>query len=285
MHPKNINEDSYQSLKSFRENQIKTNIKLHLLFIVLLSIINTGLIIFIILYKTKLSLIKSKFSQNSSFITNNRDFLDKNNNLINHKFLNLVALCPSNVYRFSLILEKSEEVQKLKNSIITFYKENKNINLDINKFEMRFLYHSFIDGDVYPCLEDKINFSQNTFILIEGEDNFKFGFFIEEQIIIDKKKGFNYNGNNCFLISFQHDRIFKCIGDKNKFKIIDDDNMLTIGDDNIIIKNKFLFYEEKKGIINFPFKGIDVSTLNKNIFTNTDEKFHTMNMEIFSFDF
>ena len=285
MHSKNINEDSYQSLKSFRENQIKTNIKFHLLFIFLLSIINIGLIIFIILYKTKLSSIKSKFTQNSSFITNNRNFIDKNNNLINHKFLNMVALCPSNVFRFSLILEKSEEVQKLKNSIYTFYKENKNTILYPDHFVMKFLYHSFLDGDIYPSIEDKINYSPNTFILFEGEEDYKFGFFIEEQIILDKKKEFKYNGNNCFLISFQHDGIFKCIGDKNKFILKDDGNMLTIGDDDIVVKNQFLYYEEKKGIINFPFKGIDVSTINKNIFTPTNEKFHIMNMEIFSFDF
>ena len=62
--------------------------------------------------------------------------------------------------------------------------------------------------------------------------------------------------------------------------------MIVIGDDDIIIKRNFFNYEEKKGVINFPFKAIDVSTINKNIFTNSDENsFHFMGLEIFSFDF
>ena len=35
-----INQDSIQSLKKFRENQVKNNIKLHLIFLILISIID-----------------------------------------------------------------------------------------------------------------------------------------------------------------------------------------------------------------------------------------------------
>jgi len=282
----NINEDSYRTLKIYRQNQIKANIRLHLIFILLLFIIDIGLIIFIIIYKIKLSSLKYKTSQDSNMINSNKDFIDKNQNMITNKYLNIVAQSPQETIRFSLSLDNSQEVNKIKNNIIKFYKENKNINLDINKFSMKFIYQAVMEGDTYTDIKNKINMYSNIFILFEAEEENKFGFFLEEQILLDNKHGFEYNGNNCFIMSFQHEGIFKCIGDKNKLRIKDDDNLLLIGEDDIIIKNKFLFFEEKRSMVNFPFKAFDVSTINQNIFTNNNENtFNTLAMEIFSFDF
>ena len=282
----NINEDSYRTLKIYRQNQIKANIRLHLIFILLLFIIDIGLIIFIIIYKIKLSSLKYKTSQDSNMINSNKDFIDKNQNMITNKYLNIVAQSPQETIRFSLSLDNSQEVNKIKNNIIKFYKENKNINLDINKFSMKFIYQAVMEGDTYTDIKNKINMYSNIFILFEAEEENKFGFFLEEQILLDNKHGFEYNGNNCFIMSFQHEGIFKCIGDKNKLRIKDEDNLLLIGEDDIIIKNKFLFFEEKRSMVNFPFKAFDVSTINKNIFTNNNENiFNTLAMEIFSFDF
>lgn len=282
----NINEDSYRTLKIYRQNQIKANIRLHLIFILLLFIIDIGLIIFIIIYKIKLSSLKYKTSQDSNMINSNKDFIDKNQNMITNKYLNIVAQSPQETIRFSLSLDNSQEVNKIKNNIIKFYKENKNINLDINKFSMKFIYQAVMEGDTYTDIKNKINMYSNIFILFEAEEENKFGFFLEEQILLDNKHGFEYNGNNCFIMSFQHEGIFKCIGDKNKLRIKDEDNLLLIGEDDIIIKNKFLFFEEKRSMVNFPFKAFDVSTINQNIFTNNNENtFNTLAVEIFSFDF
>ena len=282
----NINEDSYRTLKIYRQNQIKANIRLHLIFILLLFIIDIGLIIFIIIYKIKLSSLKYKTSQDSNIINSNKDFIDKNQNMITNKYLNIVAQSPQETIRFSLSLDNSQEVNKIKNNIIKFYKENKNINLDINKFSMKFIYQAVMEGDTYTDIKNKINMYSNIFILFEAEEENKFGFFLEEQILLDNKHGLEYNGNNCFIMSFQHEGIFKCIGDKNKLRIKDEDNLLLIGEDDIIIKNKFLFFEEKRSMVNFPFKAFDVSTINQNIFTNNNENiFNTLAMEIFSFDF
>ena len=282
----NINEDSYRTLKIYRQNQIKANIRLHLIFILLLFIIDIGLIIFIIIYKIKLSSLKYKTSQDSNIINSNKDFIDKNQNMITNKYLNIVAQSPQETIRFSLSLDNSQEVNKIKNNIIKFYKENKNINLDINKFSMKFIYQAVMEGDTYTDIKNKINMYSNIFILFEAEEENKFGFFLEEQILLDNKHGFEYNGNNCFIMSFQHEGIFKCIGDKNKLRIKDEDNLLLFGEDDIIIKNKFLFFEEKRSMVNFPFKAFDVSTINQNIFTNNNENiFNTLAMEIFSFDF
>ena len=283
----NINNDSYQSLKKFRENQIKSNIKLHLIFIFLILIIDIGFLLFIFVYKSKLSSLKSKSTQNTSLLDTNKDLIETNNNAIAHKLINIVAQMPTFTYRFSLIFETSEQVQKIKNSIKDYYKETKNTNLDIDKFDMNFIYSAVMEGGNYEDMKNKIfDCDNNVFILFEAENNNKFGFYVEEPIIFSKKKGFQYNGDKCFLVSFQHDGIFKCIGDKNKLSIKDEDKMIVIGDDDIIIKKNFFNYEEKKGVINFPFKAIDVSTINKNIFTNSDENsFHFMGLEIFSFDF
>ncbi len=282
----NINVDSYNSLKNFRENQIRTNIRYHIIFILLLLIIDIGLITFIITYKIKLSSLKNKSSQNSNMINRSKDYIENNQNLITKKFLNIVAQSPQETYRFSLSLETSQEVNQIKNSIIKYYKDNKNINLDINKMSMEFKYQAVIEGDTYDRIKNKIDMSSNTFILFEGEEGYKFGFFIEEKIILDNEDGFKYNGNNCFIMSFQKEGIFKCVGDKDKLRIKDDNYFLIIGDNDIAIKNQFLFYEEKRAIINFPFKALDVSTINENIFTNNnDNKFNIMAVEIFSFDY
>ena len=101
----NINEDSYRTLKIYRQNQIKANIRLHLIFILLLFIIDIGLIIFIIIYKIKLSSLKYKTSQDSNMINSNKDFIDKNQNMITNKYLNIVAQSPQETIRFSLSLD------------------------------------------------------------------------------------------------------------------------------------------------------------------------------------
>ena len=179
----NINEESYNNLKNFRENQIKTNIRLHLLFIFLLVIVDLGLIFFIIIYKTKISNIKSRSSKDTSIINNNQDIIEKNNNLITKKFLNLIALSPSSIYRFSLILEKSSQVQKIKNSISSFYKDTKNMNLDINKFQMNFIFHSLMEGNTYLELSEKIYMSHNTFIYLKEKKKLNLDFLLKSLLL------------------------------------------------------------------------------------------------------
>ena len=61
--------------------------------------------------------------------------------------------------------------------------------------------------------------------------------------------------------------------------------MIVIGDNDIIIKKNFMRGDENSGVINFPFKSFDVSTINSNIFTGTNGEFAIRSLEIFSFDF
>ena len=281
---KNINEESIKAMKEFREKQIQSNIKLHILFFILIMLLNLGLFIFILIYKSKISEIKSKTNKNSSSINNDKDSLAQNRNEISHKLINIMANSYSGNYHFSFILETSEQVDKVKNSIVEFYKE-KNMNLDKNKFNMNFKYHGIFDGDSFSTLKDLIGFSYHLFFCIEDITHKTFGFYIEDIILFDKKNKYIDKENNCFLMSFQKDGIFKCIGKKNKLELKNnDEGILIIGDGDIIVKNNYL-QEKKLGVINYPFKSFDISTINQNIFTEVNGEFQIRGIEIFSFDF
>ena len=61
--------------------------------------------------------------------------------------------------------------------------------------------------------------------------------------------------------------------------------MMVIGDGDIIVKNNYIQGDKKMGVINFPFKSFDVSTINTNIFTGEDGEFNILGIEIFDIGF
>ena len=281
----NINEESIKAMKEFRQKQIKNNIRLHIIFFTIILLLNFGLIFFIIVYKSKISEIKSRTTNNSNSISSDKDIINKRNTEIEHKMVNIMANSYNGLYHFSFIFETKKEVDIIKNYIVEFYKD-KNLNIDIDKINMNIKYQAAIDGDGFNNFKQNINYNFHTFIFIEAENNYKFGFYIEDVIIIDKKNKYVDKDNNCFIVSFQKEGLFKCIGKKNKIEIKkDNDGILVIGDGDIIIKNNFYQTNQKMGKINYPFKSFDVSTINKNIFTAEDGEFDIVNIEVFSFDF
>ena len=64
----------------------------------------------------------------------------------------------------------------------------------------------------------------------------------------------------------------------------DNEGMIVIGDGDIIIKKNY-YSNEESGVINYPFKSFDISTINNNIFTDKNGAFPVRGVEIFSFDF
>ena len=281
---KNINEESARAMKEFREKQIQSNIKLHILFFTLIMLINIGLFIFIIIYKSKIAEIKSRASKNSFSISNDKDSITQNRNEIDHKILNVIANGFGGSYHFSFIFETKKEIDNAKNCLVEFYKQ-KNINLDKDKFNLVFKYQGMFDGDSFSSLKGRIDNNYHTFIFIQSENKIKFGFYIEDIILFDKKNRYIDKENNCFLMSFQKEGIFKCIGKKNKLELKNDnEGMIVIGDGDVIIKKNF-YRNDETGEINYPFKSFDVSTINKNIFTDKDGAFPVRGIEIFSFDF
>ena len=263
----NINEESINEIKEFRKKQIKANIKLHIIFFIILLIINIGLLFFIILYKSKISEIKSKTKKDTSLISIDKDSIIQQNNQIEHKIVNILANGLGERSRFSMILESQNQVQTVKNYIIEFFKEKyeRLEKLNMSHLEMHFKYQSIRDGDNFYDFKDRIEYSYHTLFLIETESKMKFGFFIEEIFLIDDNKYSNSN-NNCFIFSFQKEGIFKCIGKNKKIEIDknNDDDLLIIGNGDIIIKKNFV-YNESGGVINYPFKSFDISTINNNI--------------------
>ena len=288
---KNINEESLRAMKEFRQKQIQSNIRLHIIFLIFIIFLNLGLIIFIIIYKSKINQIKSKTDKNSSSINTDKDSITQYNNEIQHKVVNIIANSYDGYYHFSFFFETAKEVDTVKNYIVQFYKEkdsklyDNNFNKD--NLQMYFRYQGMMDGDNFSSLRRKIENGYQTFFFIETEKKEKFGFYIENFISFGKKGRYvdNEENNNCFIISFQKEGMFKCIGKKQKLEIKkDDDEMIIIGNGDIIIKNNYLG-ESKTGVINYPFKSFDVSTINSNIFTEENGEFSIRGIEIFGFSF
>lgn len=159
------------------------------------------------------------------------------------------------------------------------------MNLDKDKFNINFKYHGIFDGDSFSSLKDLIGFSDHLFFCFEDINHKRFGFYFEDIISFDKKNKYTNKENNCFLMSFEKDGIFKCIGKKNKLELKNDkDGMLIIGDGDIIVKKNYL-QDKKFGVINYPFQSFDISTINQNIFTEVNGEFKIKGIEIFSFEF
>ena len=281
----NINEESINAMMEFRQKQIQSNIRLHIIFFIFVLFLNIGLLIFIIVYKSKISEIKRKTSNNSLSINSNKDSIIRNENQIQHRIVNIIANSFGGYCRFSYIIENSKELSTIKNYIAEFYK-GKNMNLDTNNMYMYFKYQGIVDGDSYSTFREKAGYGYYNLFLIESEDKYRFGFFIENLLTLDEDNKYTYKENDCFLFSFQKEGLFKCIGDKNKLKIVeDDDDMLIFGNNDIVIKNNYLLYDKKMGSINFPFKSFDVSTINSNVFTGMTGEFSVNGIEVYSLDF
>ena len=123
----NINEESVNAVKEFQKKQINTNIFLHKIFLFFLICLDFALLSFIIIYKSKISEIKSKTNKNSSSISNDKDSIAQNRNEIDHKILNILANGFGGFYHFSFIFETKKEIDNAKNCIVEFYKQkNKN---------------------------------------------------------------------------------------------------------------------------------------------------------------
>ena len=280
----NINENSTQEIKEFREKQVQANIKLHKIFFVLIILVDLGFFIFILAYKFKISSLKSRINKSSYFININRDLINKNIEEMEYKAVNILAINIASHYRFSFIFKTKNQVDKIKNYLVEFYR-SKNMNLEKDKFDMNFKYMSLSDGDFFKDLKKSIDYSYHNFIFIETYNNKIFGIYFEDIIMFDKMNIYSENSNECFIISFQKEGIFRCIGTKDKLEIVNNDNMIIIGNGDIIIKNNFLRREGSSGVINFPFKSFDISEIKSNIFTETKGEFSIKALEIFSFNF
>ena len=275
----NINAESMNSLKDFRQRQISTNIKYHIIFILLLIIINTGLSIFIIIYKSKISSLKSRTNTYHNQIDSQDDSLADTNNILMHKLMNIAALNQYGLVRFSFLFETSDEFTTVKNKIYDYREEIEKRDIPIEYRNIFLLYQGNVDS--YDSFIERVSFFWNLAIFIETSNNKKFGIFISDLITPDKNKEFEADTNKIFMYSFETKKKYNYIGNgKKALQLNKKDKLIIVGDDELIIYDE---YYVNGGEINFPMKSFDFSTANFNVVTRENGKFSIKNIEAFCF--
>lgn len=275
----NINDESLNSLKDFRQKQISTNIKYHIVFIILLIIINIGLIVFIIFYKNKIKSIKSKNNTYHSQLDSQDQSLANANTILTHKLVNIAALNQYGLVRFSFFFETSEEFKNIQNIIYDFRQKVEEREIPEEYRNIFLLYAGMFD--TYESFIERVSYYWNLAIFIETENNKKFGIFIDELITPDKDKGLEIDSDKIFLYSFETKKKYDYIGNGKKvFRLNKEGKMIIVGDNELIIYDEFF---ANGGEINFPMKSFDFSTVNNNVLTGQNGKFLIKTIEVFCF--
>ena len=275
----NINEESIHSLQDFRKKQIITNIRYHIIFLTLLIIINIGLTIFIIFYKSKINSLKSKTSSYYNQIDKGDATISNLNTVLTHKLVNMGLLNQYGLIRFSFVFEKSDEFKTVQNVIYDYRKEVEKREVPIEYRSTFLLFEGMMDN--YDKFLDRVAYFWNLAIFIETLENKKFGIFLSDIIAPIKENQFQTESKNIIMYSFDTKKKYNYIGDGKKVLSINKDGkMLVVGDDELIIYDDFYM---NGGEINFPMKSFDFSTVNSNVLIGENGKFSIKNIEAFCF--
>ena len=275
----NINEESIHSLQDFRKKQIITNIRYHIIFLTLLIIINIGLTIFIIFYKSKINSLKSKTNSYYNQIDKGDATISNLNTVLTHKLVNMGLLNQYGLIRFSFVFEKSDEFKTVQNVIYDYRKEVEKREVPIEYRSTFLLFEGMMDN--YDTFLDRVSYFWNLAIFIETLENKKFGIFLSDIIAPIKENEFQTESKNIIMYSFDTKKKYNYIGDGKKVLSINKDGkMLVVGDDELIIYDDFYM---NGGEINFPMKSFDFSTVNSNVLTGENGKFSIKNIEAFCF--
>jgi len=275
----NINEESIHSLQDFRKKQIITNIRYHIIFLTLLIIINIGLTIFIIFYKSKINSLKSKTSSYYNQIDKGDATISNLNTVLTHKLVNMGLLNQYGLIRFSFVFETSDEFKTVQNVIYDYRKEVEKREVPLEYRSTFLLFEGMMDN--YDKFLDRVSYFWNLAIFIETLENKKFGIFLSDIIAPIKENQFQTESKNIIMYSFDTKKKYNYIGDGKKVLSINKDGkMLVVGDDELIIYDDFYM---NGGEINFPMKSFDFSTVNSNVITGENGKFSIKNIEAFCF--
>ena len=275
----NISEESQNALKNFRQNQIKTNIKLHKIFLILIIIIDIGFLFFILFYKSKISTLKKLTNIHTSDIDKEDTNLGTQRISFYKKLVNIASIGSFGRIRFSFIFDKSEDFQNMKKIIYDYKKEIGDKVSTVENLETQFLYEGFTDSDDYISLIDKIDYFNDIAIIIYTKDGTKFGVYHNGEISPDNKYKFDSDCKDVFLFTLDNNKIYKFKGKKNSFHL-NKKIFFSLGDDELVIYNEYFL---NGGYIDFPLKSFDFSTINNNILTKKNGKFEIKNIEIYRF--
>lgn len=267
----NMDPKSIKSLKEFNEKQIKANIRLHIIFLSMVTIINICLFQFIIMYKNKIREIKKKSNQRKSSINMGEKNIISLDNSIQNKLVNIFSVS-NNAFgnpHFSFLFETSEEVEMIKNYISSFSQ--------IEEPTMTLAYQGINDSDDTRIILDIINYFQNTLFVIGTRNGDKFAFYYQNAIHANNKGYYASYNNRCFIISFLNKEKYNCLDNRETFSV-NKNSLFNIGEGDIVINYNFL---TKGGIINFPFKSFDVPGNVRNVFTKYNGEFEIKDIEIY----
>ena len=266
-----MNPESIRSLKEYNKKRVESNIKLHKIFLSMIIVVNIILVIFIIIYKLKISSIKSKSDINSLTLKEKVDFITSVHGNIMYKLTNIFAIS-MNTYgniHFSMIFENSDEVK--------FVKEILSINKVKEKASLLLIYQDKADSDDSEILLHIIKNFSKTLILILTKNGEKFGFFFEDKIYPENGY-FESDSNRCFIFSIGKKEKYIC-SPKDVMLKIDYEILFNIGNGDIEIDHDFMTYG---GNINFPFESFDIAETKDSIFRKLNGHFEIQEMEIYA---
>lgn len=264
----NINRESKKSLKEFNKKEVESNIKLHKFFLSMIIVVNIILVIFIIIYKLKISSIKSKSNINSLALKAKTNYITSVYGSIMHKLTNIFALSINSYgnFRFSMIFENSDEVNFVKDFFFI-------------RSALLLIYQVQADTDDTQIILDIIKYFTRTLILIETKNGEKFGFFYENEIYPNENGYFESHGDKCFLFSIGSKEIYKC-SLSTEFEV-NKDMLFNIGNGDIEIDHNFM---TNGGNINFPFVSFYKDGTKDSIFKKLNGHFEIQEMEIYIID-
>ena len=275
-----IDDNSKIAIYDYNMKKRSMSIFYYKIFLGMCILVNIGLFIFIFIYHYKIREIESLTSIYSSQSKQKGELFNKQQINIDHKLTNLIAISKRRSLFFSYSFLNQSEFDLVKNFIVdyTFNSASTSNNLEIN-YEIEMIYQSSSDYFKYVDLVELLNHRMNSLIIVNSLEDEKFGIYLDDKIEFDNHNKFVSEGKHMFLFSFKHKKMIKYIGKNSGIKIDDkSENIITIGNDEIIIYNYFYNFG---GAINYPLDSFEKIDGLENNFINLNGNFDIKNIEIF----
>ena len=276
-----IDDNSKIAIYDYNIKKRSMNIMYYKIFLGMCILVNIGLFLFIFIYQYKIQEIEYLTSVYSSQSKQKGDLFNQQQTNIDKKLTNLIAISKKRSLFFSYSFLNQSEFDLVKNFIIdyTFNLTNpasKNFDLD---YEIEMIYQSSSDYFKYVDLVELLNHRRNCLIIVNTLEDEKFGVYLNDEMLFDSHNKFISEGKHMFLFSFRHKKMIKYIGKNSGIKIDDkSENIITIGNDEIIIYNYFYNFG---GAINYPLDSFEKIEGLENNFIQLNGNFDIKNIEIF----